>query len=99
MPVEMSVEVVVVLKQIHQSILTRIVPNHLEINLNKILIRLQNELLQSVLDLAQVVEVLETELNQLIWVVYLLALVEDVESFEILALLVAFYLFADFLAG
>lgn len=99
MPVEMSIEMVVILKQIHQSILARIVPNHLEINFDKILIRLQNKLLQSVLDLTQVVEVLETELNQLVWVVYLLALVQDVESFEILALLVAFYLFADLLAG
>lgn len=88
-PVEVGVEVVVVLEQVVQGHPGVVVAHVLELHLHEVLLRLGNEPVHLLLDLLQLVEVLEPVLHQRVRVVYLLPLVYDVEASRVLALLIA----------
>lgn len=64
-----------------------------EFDLDEVLVRLRNELLQPLLDLLELSEILKTILHQSIRIINLLSFVNDVKSFYIFAFFVAKNLF------
>ena len=77
----MSVQMVMVFKQIEQSIAALEIPNKFELNLNEVLIRFKDESWKPFLNFLQIDKVLEPKLNELIWVIDFFSLVKNVKPF------------------
>ena len=77
----MSVQMVMVFKQIEQSIAALEIPNKFELNLNEVLIRFKDESWKPFLNFLQIDKVFESKLNELIWVIDFFSLVKNVKPF------------------
>ena len=77
----MSVQMVMVFKQIEQSIAALEIPNKFELNLNEVLIRFKDESWKPFLNFLQINKVFEPKLNELIWIIDFFSLVKNVKPF------------------
>ena len=81
MTIEMSVKVIMILKQVMKDNSCLIVSHELKVNLYEMIIRLQYELFESYLQFFKVFEVFEAELHHSVGIVNLFVFVQDIKSF------------------
>ena len=89
MSVEVSVQVIVILKQIMKGNSCLVVPHKLEVDFDEMIVRFQDELVKSGFQFFEVFEVFEPKLHHWIWIVDFFVLVQNIKPFQVFAFFVA----------